>query len=95
MGATLSQREGIVTRAQVPRWAGALFDEDRFEKLAAGSDGLPLDVFIAEVRASKYGTKQSPSWTELAKVVCGGRKSKVKVLNSFYNQRIVLKYMRQ
>ena len=95
MGATLSQREGYVTREQAAHWAGGLFDEERFVKLAAGGDGVPLDVFMAEARTSKYGTKQSPAWSELAKVVCGGRKSKVKVLNSFYNQRIVLKYMRQ
>jgi len=73
MGATLSQREDHVTREQVAKWAGGLFDEERFAKLAAGGDGVPLDVFMAEARASKYGTKQSPSWSELAKVVCGRR----------------------
>ena len=78
MGATLSQREDIVTRVQAEKWAGELFDKELFEKLANGKDCVPLGVFIAEARASKFGTKYSPSWSKLAKVVCGS-KSKVTI----------------
>lgn len=73
MGATLSQREDIVTRVQAEKWAGELFDKELFEKLANGKDCVPLGVFIAEARASKFGTKYSPSWSKLAKVVCGSK----------------------